>query len=285
MTLTASQLLEQRMTKDKQDMETSFQHEVSIANRRFGPVSQNPNIETARIRALTGLRQKYQAKADKLISDYEERTRSWEEIDTMAAQGQLGVTNPEELKMRSVMPPEVEKAMFPKPEEGEDPVAEYGKLSTQLERVEKALGRFEAEAPSSIRTHRRGVGRLAPFPFASRKVEVPGGGTLVTSEEYDPTADKGKGKVVKVRRRATREELEEWASLTEHQRQLREAIAGIRKSEPMAARLRLAAVRSPRMGNAGAFAEQATGISSQEKTTLDFGKMSDEELKRLAGVE
>jgi hypothetical protein len=121
--------------------------------------------------------------------------------------------------------------------------------------------------------------------FKRGSIKTPGGGTLVTSDEYDPAADKGKGKVVKVRRNATREELEEWASLTEHQRQLREAISGIRKSEPMAARLRLAAARSPHMGNAGAFAEQATGVPSQEKTTLDFGKMTDEELKRLAGVE
>jgi hypothetical protein len=280
MPLTASQLLEQRMTRDKQTIETSFQNEVALVNRRFGPVSKNPNIETARIRALSNLRRQYETKASKLLAGYEEQTRSWQEIDALAEAGQLGVTNPEELKMRTVMTPEVEKAAFPKTEAEIDPVAEYGKLSEQHSRTQSALKRFETEAPS---VHESSVfSRPWFFGGGGGALKTKGGGTLVVEEKYDEPS----GKMVKTRRNASREELEEWASLTEHERQLRTAMMRIRKSDAMAARLRLAAARSPRMGAAGSFADKAVGgeTQSQSEQPVDFSTMSEEELKRLAGV-
>jgi hypothetical protein len=261
MPLTAEQLLNQRMAKDKQDIETAFQNEVAIVNKRYGAFNRNPNIEAARIRSLAAIRKSYQGRAGKLVQGYEKQTRLWSEFDALAKTGQLGATNLEELKMRSMVTPDMEKVMFPKEEDGADPVSEYGKLNTQLERVQSGLDRFEAEAPSTIKVHRKGVGRLAPWPFASREVESPGGGTLVVEEVYDDKANKGTGGMVKVRRNATREELEEWASLTEHKRLLKKALTGIRESEPMAARLRLAALRSPRQG---AFAEKAVGATAPE---------------------
>lgn len=77
---------------------------------------------------------------------------------------------------------------------------------------------------------------------------------LVTEEQYDEKA----GKVVKTRRNATIEEIRQWASLTEEERRLTEAMQSMLKSDPMAARVRLAAAQSPRMLNAGTFAGVAT---------------------------
>lgn len=263
MPLTASQLLEQRMEKDKQAMESSFQNDMSMVNRRFGPISRNQNIETARIQALSRLRKQYEDRASKLMAKYEEQNHPLQEIDALAQAGQLGTVNPEEIKLRTVLTPEVEKVVFPKEET--DPVTEHSRLSAERSRVQSELRRFEIEGP---RVHESSVFSKPWFMGGGGgKVRSIGGRVRVIEKEYDEKL----GKEREVSRDATKEELEEWASLTEYERQIKAKLNEIRRSEPMAARLRLAAARSPRMGAAGSFADKAVGGATAKtvKTTDD----------------
>jgi len=294
MALTAAQILEQRMARDRRDGQAELNSQWDSINRQYGPISRDSKREAARQRALSDLDRRHQAKASALTKKYKDQMDSFSEIDAMAQQGMLAGSNPEELKMRQVMPAAVAKAAFPTSEDAEeapDPLAEYGKFHTQRQRVRSSLREFETVGARPKGTFNVESGWHAPWAFDKNKrrdyIDPGGVGSRPMKRYvagYETDEETGRERPVYKHREATPDEIREWAELTEEDRRLTKAMSGIQRSDPMASRIRLAAIKSSRMGNARTFADKTLGSTPREETALDVSSMSDEELMKLAGA-
>lgn len=259
MPMSAEEIITSRMQQEQQSLQQAFNQQWAVVNRRFGPKTRNPNVETARQRALNTLHSQFRSQADSLMRKYDSEFQSLREVDSMAEAGMISGVNLEELKLRTVLPQDIERAVMPEEEEGADPLAEYGKFDVQRRRVRRELNDFEVVGPRPAGTH--SVDRVLPNFLLRKSAESfddPGGvGNRVFKrqiagydENYEPVYER-----VPVKG----DELRRWAELTEQERQLSEAMSDIMRSDPMAARIRMAATRSRRMMNAGTFANKAVG--------------------------
>lgn len=268
MAMTARDLVNSRMQQEQQQLQAAFNRQWNMVNRRFGPPTRNPSVEAARQRALSSLHQKFVNRANSMLGKYDEQFQSFNEIDQMVEQGLITGVNPEELKMRSVLPQDVEQAVFPGEEEVEeapDPISEYGRFSTMRSRVQRELEDFEVAGPRPPGTH--SVDRRMPDFLLRKSAESyddPGGvGNRVFKRQiigYDKQDNP-----VYERVPAKGDELRRWAELTEQEREITEAMRGIEQSDAMASRIRMAATGSRRMLNGGTFASKATGAPAKQK--------------------
>lgn len=295
MALTAAQILEQRMARDKNDTQMAFQTQWDSINRQYGPVSRDPKRETARQRALKSVHSQFQERATSLVKKYKDQMASFGEIDAMAQQGMLAGSNPEELKMRQVMPAAVAKAAFPTPEgveEAPDPLAEYGKFHTQRQRVRSSLGKFEnvGARPKDTFSQGRKFNWYGGEKRTAKFTDPGGVGSRPMIKEasgFKTDEKTGDERTVYNYREATPAEIREWAELTEADRALTAKMSELRNSEPYAVRMTLAALKSPRMGGARdridnalrGGAQQAPALSPDEEAKA----MSEEELQRIMG--
>ncbi len=237
--MTATELLNQRFKQEKQQNDQQFRQEWDQTSRRFGPPSANPQLEGARQRALSNLRKEQTERANAHIAGFNKRLQALKEVDSL-------IPNPdqaEEVKMRLTVSPDVERAMFQKPEQ--DILTEESKVQGRLNQVRAGLRRFGREAPGVQQEPVLGI-------FRRGKIKTQGGGVMVGQTTFDEAT----GKTKKTERNATPEEIKEWAQLTEDERRTMGYLQDIRKSDVMASRLRTAAMKSSRLGQ-GTFAQKA----------------------------
>jgi hypothetical protein len=268
MPLTASQLLDQRFTGDKAELQSAFEHEWALVSNRFGPVTRNPAVEEVRRRALLGLHQEYAGRADTLLKKYNEKMRGFSEVDQMAQQGMLS-SDPEEVKFRMSMDPDVERAAFPK--ETREPTFEQletrrSKIRTELNQFE--LGRMEGEEfKTDIGTLRASKhpgpkfwplrGGTMPGWFRGEYTfDIPAQGVYAKERYID-----NEGKTQIRHRPATPEEMHYYAEL--------------KQGDVNAARLQTAALRSTRMLNRGqgTFAQKAVTPAEAGETRTVQGRI------------
>lgn len=257
-------LLRERLQQEQAGFQASFEKQWQMTSQRFGPNTGNPQIESARSRALSALHQQWAAKADALMQSYNKKLQSLREVDRLIPDPVKAA----EVKQRLLVPEEVEQAMFPKPEAS--PLTAYSKLHEHESRVKSELGRFETEGPGKARGSFWGKNWM--FGGGARGVETPGGGVLVVEEVFDEKTKKTK----KIRRNATPEETRQWAELKAEEERIGEEktdlLGQIRRSDHTAARLRMAAAASPRMGG-GTFAQKA--VQPKQETKVEKPKRDD----------
>jgi hypothetical protein len=105
--VTALELLRQRLAQEQAAYQDSFQKQWTLTNQRFGPNTNNPQIEAARSRALSTLHQRWTARADALTLTYNRELQMFKEIDSLIPDP----VKAEETKIRSIVSPEIRKTM------------------------------------------------------------------------------------------------------------------------------------------------------------------------------
>jgi hypothetical protein len=110
--VTAEQLLQRDFELKKEISQTEFEQQWDIVNRKFGPPTNNPQIEAARHRELSELHQRYGVIANRVIAEYKLKMKKFADIDELAKSGMLNA-DPEEAKMRLYLPQETERALVP----------------------------------------------------------------------------------------------------------------------------------------------------------------------------
>ena len=250
MPLTAQELLNQRLERDKAEMQRAFEQQWDLTNRRFGPATNNPRIEEARQRALSSLDEEFTTRAQKLLDFYSEKAQGQSEIQQLVKEGRLTPDAGEEAAQRMLMPPEVEKRVFPEEQTFEQLEAKRATIRNRLERFElgriNERGKFKTE-PARIKLGPRSELKrgLVPWPFRGHNyADVPAQGLYIKEKVWDEK----EGKYVEQHRPATKEEMQNYARL--------------KYMDVSAARMQTAAWRSSRMLNRpetgqGTFAEKA----------------------------
>jgi hypothetical protein len=241
MPVIAFQIAQQDFERKKQSLQHSFSNDWTLVNNKFGKPTQNIKIESARNRELASLHQKYAGMANKLRTEYESLDRSFRNIDVMT-QNNLITGNPEELKLRLMMPSEANK--FLRQPEEKTPVQQFSELSQHEQRIKSDLERFEVRAqPEYIQEH-----RWFKPSFTERRLYSSGGNEVFT--KTDRVIEKN-GEQVYETRPATKDELRNWALLTKELKKVSQLKQDILSSDHFASRMQRAAYQSNRMVGGG----------------------------------
>jgi len=110
--VTAEELLQKDFELKKELSDAEFRQQWDAVNRKFGPVTNNAQIEAARNRELSELHLRQVEIANRVIAEHRMTMKRFAEIDELAKAGMLN-TDPAELKMRLYLPSEIERAVVP----------------------------------------------------------------------------------------------------------------------------------------------------------------------------
>ena len=142
MPINAFQLAQKEFDRNKSELQQSFESEWTLVNNKYGPRSNNSRIETARSKELAGLHQSFQQKANEISDKHKSTINQFQVVDSLAQAGSL-TGNPEELKLRLIMPSEANK-FLKEPEKPKSEVQQFSELSGHEQRIRRGLEQFEA---------------------------------------------------------------------------------------------------------------------------------------------
>ena len=248
----AEDFLNQQQEQTKAAMLQEYNSAWKEVNTRFGPRSPNVQVELARRQQLLQLHQQYTLKAQQMLGKFKQKQAGFNEIDTMAKNGMISPDAVDKTKMGMVVSPEARQAMeaAAKAPKETNPVTQWGQLETTRNRVESELKNYQPKAPRSQES------LWKPWTWGAKDTPP----KLVVSHRQ---FDEDEGKIVTSQAEATPEEQDRFEQLRNFHNQITSAQKKIIGSDPLAARIRMAAMRSPRMGNQETFAENAIGESNE----------------------
>jgi len=287
--LTPESIFEQKVKAGRDGIQQEFQREWDSINQqarinRFSPQKHQQLLADAQARA--------QDRAAKFDQEYQANLGNFKNLDRL--QGQGVVTNATEAKWRMVLGPEAERLM-PKQT---DPMKQYSELDTYRNKLESNVGLFRVqpagEVPSRLRASRKqskliGLSPILTAVWATwpkEKMAAP----VVEVFDRSIVAYDAKGNIKESKsqggwREAKPEEVQEYGLLQEELNRVTEEQNMLLR--PQTSSLMNTAIKSSRIG--GSIEAQTKMLLNRREGNAqqgqeDLSQMSDEELRRIAGV-